>query len=135
DKAKAVREIARVLKPGGVLFAATNGQGHMRELGELICLFNPGYPGNGPAVRSFSLESAADVLSTAFNEIEVRRYVSNLEVTEAEPLIDYLHSMWEVYEAGDQVRWRQLEEHVRQIFQSQSVFHIAKSAGLVIARR
>lgn len=148
DMAKAVREIARVLKPGGILYAATNGLGHLRELGDLIRLFRPDYAGMGDSIRAFrpdcagigqqvrrfSLETAPEVLQAAFGEIEVRRYNSDLEITEAEPLINYVHSMWEVFEPGDQERWLRLEEHIRQIFQKQGRFHIAKSAGLVIAR-
>jgi len=41
DRPRAFAEIHRVLKPGGRLFAATNGQDHMRELREMIAAVDP----------------------------------------------------------------------------------------------
>jgi SAM-dependent methyltransferase len=36
DPDRAVAELARVLRPGGVLLAATNGYGHMREINDAV---------------------------------------------------------------------------------------------------
>src|SRR3712207_168217 len=53
DRAKALAEIRRVLRPGGRLFAATNGRNHLRELGKLINQFDPDPPA---MIRTFTLE-------------------------------------------------------------------------------
>ena len=36
DRAKALGELRRILKPNGILFAATNGERHLTEIGELL---------------------------------------------------------------------------------------------------
>jgi len=48
DRARAIREFARVLKPGGQLFATTNGEEHMAEIPGLIA-FNRRHGGILPA--------------------------------------------------------------------------------------
>ncbi len=49
DRTKAVSEVARVLKPGGVLYAATNGREHMREVDGCIRSLGPDHPEHGLA--------------------------------------------------------------------------------------
>ena len=40
----AFSEVARVVSPGGCLYAATNGGGHMRELGPMRHILDPSHP-------------------------------------------------------------------------------------------
>ena len=75
DLPRAVRELARVLRPAGRLAAATNGQAHLRELHALMHAFDPGYavPVAGVTGR-FALENAAAVLGAAFPRVEVHAF-------------------------------------------------------------
>jgi SAM-dependent methyltransferase len=93
DLPAALTEIRRVLKPGGRLFAATNGAGHMREMHELVHRLDPAHPPVRPWRLGFSLENGHDLLAPFFTDIELQRYDSHLRVTEVEPLLAYLHSM------------------------------------------
>jgi SAM-dependent methyltransferase len=94
DLPAAVRELARVIVPGGVLFAATNGANHLREFDELIHAFEPRFADSfGSLIGSFALENAVDVLAPAFSRVELHRYPDALLVTEAQPLADYLLSL------------------------------------------
>jgi ubiquinone/menaquinone biosynthesis C-methylase UbiE len=94
DLPRAVRELARVIAPGGVLFAATNGASHLRELDELIHAFEPGFHDSfGALISTFSLENAAAVLASGFAHVELHRYPDALWVTEAQPLTDYMLSL------------------------------------------
>jgi ubiquinone/menaquinone biosynthesis C-methylase UbiE len=58
DRARALGEVARVLRPAGVLAAATNGVQNLVELDELISLFVD--VDRSSAALSFTLENGAD---------------------------------------------------------------------------
>ena len=93
DLPRAVRELARVLAPGGVLFAATNGAAHLRELDDLIHIFEPRFADSFRALTgAFDLENALAVLGPAFARVTLKRYPDALIVTEAQALTDYLFS-------------------------------------------
>src|SRR5438093_720553 len=70
DRPRALAEIRRVLRPGGRLFAATNGGRHMRELHEWIQAIVPDLP---PVTErwteAFSLESGREELSPFFSPV------------------------------------------------------------------
>jgi len=95
DLPRGVRELARVLKPGGRLYAATNGSTHLREMHELIHEFEPHCIPRGENTISFRLENAAAILGQEFATVEIHRYPDSLWVTEAEPLLNYIFSLWD----------------------------------------
>ncbi len=64
DVDRALSELARVLRPGGRLVAATNGRGHLRELHELL--------GMPRAEFAFSAENGEASLERLFTRIERR---------------------------------------------------------------
>ena len=132
DIDQAVGDLGRVLKPAGWLCAATNGLGHMQELGELIRRFKPDYTGSDGGVRRFSLENAPQILGRFFGHVEVRKYEDHLLVTEAEPLVAYILSMWGTFSQFDVEKVQALEAHVREQIATNGVFRITKSQGVVI---
>jgi ubiquinone/menaquinone biosynthesis C-methylase UbiE len=133
DIGQAVEELRRVLKPEGMLCAATNGQGHMLELAQLIQKFKPDYNGLDEQARNYSLENASQILGREFGEVEVREYSDNLVVTEIEPLLAYILSMSSVSWSEDSVEWHALEKYVQKQFEAEGAFRITKSQGVVIA--
>ena len=124
-----VREIRRVLRPGGFLYAATNGIEHMREIFELT--------GKGFALRPvatrFSLENGATQLEKSFASMERRDFANDLAVTEVQPVIDYLEST----AVEDNLTSSQID-HAREIVSEaiarDGAFRIRKSTGVLIAR-
>lgn len=94
DLERALGEIHRVLRPGGTLFAATNGAGHMHELIEWGRKLGAAeWVGFREAELSFSVENGEAILSRWFAEVRFERYEDYLLVTEVEPLVDYILSM------------------------------------------
>jgi ubiquinone/menaquinone biosynthesis C-methylase UbiE len=75
ERLLAIREIARVLRPGGQLYAATNGARHMQEtrLLAMRARLLPSEIATRGDAGNFSLENGADQLREAFSDVVLRR--------------------------------------------------------------
>ncbi len=135
DRAAALSEVHRVLRPGGRFYAATNGHSHLRELRELVQGFDPNIT-FGPTEYSFSLENGSHQLSDWFQKVTLRRYEDSLAVTEADPLIAYILSS--IGNAKSVLFGDKLQELVTSIEQAlalRGVIHISKEVGIFEAWR
>lgn len=91
DPARAIAEMARVLRPGGVALVTTNGRGHLRELTQIEAVVWPASP--HPEVADlFGLENGGAMLSAAFGEVELRRHADDLDCTDPIDVAAYLRS-------------------------------------------
>ncbi|HET7436961.1 MAG TPA: methyltransferase domain-containing protein [Thermoanaerobaculia bacterium] len=125
DRERGLREIQRVLRPEGVLFASTNGAEHLREIKDLMGAF--GIAG-GDVSSSFTLENGASQLARVFASVQCEEYEDALRVEDAELLVAYIASM--NAQAADVVRARHDEMRAR----IATPFMIRKSTGLFVAR-
>jgi SAM-dependent methyltransferase len=106
-RARAIAEFARVLAPGGRLYAATVGIDHMRELDRLRERFRAG---GGALAQPWPTCDAADFvvgrgaaeLGRSFAEVTLQPFTNLLKVTDAAALADYMLSTFP--EAGEDVR-------------------------------
>ena len=129
----AVAEIRRVLRPGGRLVAATNGLDHMKELTDLIRSMAPDYKPGGDSAKRFGLENGQAQLATYFPDTQVQIYEDALFVTDAEPMVDYIASMWWYAEWNEDLR-KQVTDQVEAQIRSHGGFRIQKSSGVISAR-
>jgi SAM-dependent methyltransferase len=127
DRPRAYGEIARVLKPGGQLFAATNGDGHVIEIRNLIARFVPlrGNRGCG----GFSLAGARDELTGIFGSVEVMHLRRELRVPEAQPVLDYVNSM-DLPEPLSQDQLSEIDQTVRRAIERDGYFRVSTETGL-----
>ncbi|MEO8612053.1 MAG: class I SAM-dependent methyltransferase [Chloroflexota bacterium] len=134
DIAQALREIRRVLKPDGKLFAATNGATHMHELHELAASYGKfnGSPGLGLA---FTLENGMDWLTPVFPNVTLRLHEDELVVTEAQPLVDYILSAWSIRHTGEDAPVERFTAFIERALHDHGAIHISKDAGVFIATK
>lgn len=128
DRAQAIAELRRVLRPGGILFAATNGSAHLAEIDEVA--FRWGGTPEACMDLSFSLDNGAAQLAREFASVELRPFDDRLEVTDAEAVVAYVRSLspWDVT-----VDFEGLRREVQAAIDRHGSFHITKETGLFVA--
>lgn len=90
DLPKALREVRRVLKPGGTFLCATYGEhGIMEYLSGILAHLGI----RDETSRNFTLQNGASHLASCFSQVDCRHYPDALAVTNAEDLVDYLYSL------------------------------------------
>jgi ubiquinone/menaquinone biosynthesis C-methylase UbiE len=132
DRARALREFARVLKPSGRLFATTNGENSEAEISALVEAFNRMHGGvlaAWPKIN-FTLESGKPELEVYFRQVELHRYDQVLHVTEAEPLAAYIMSI----QPPDATTRAKLVEYLRGIIAARGALSFHPKIGLLTAR-
>ena len=135
DLPRAVRELARVLRPGGRLCAATNGGQHMRELDSLLHQFDARYPEPNAlaALIKYRLDNAAEWLGPAFGRVVVRQRADALWVTDAAALVAYAQSMARMTVHLGRERAAELRRFFQDRIDADGGLHITKDAGVVLA--
>jgi SAM-dependent methyltransferase len=135
-------EVRRVLKPNGRFFAATNGNNHMKELKQIgdemtnanaTFIEKLGYD-NSKFIWQLAcrLENGAELLAPFFDNVDLAIFADNLEVTEAEPLANYIKSTFRLLNTGPEIL-KIVDDTVAQKINAEKVIHITKETGLFIA--
>jgi SAM-dependent methyltransferase len=87
----AVAELARVLRPDGVLMAATSGPRHLRELWEIRAEVFGGPP-RSLNTEVFGSVTGASILRAFFSNVEWREYADTLRCTSVDDVVAFLTS-------------------------------------------
>jgi len=128
DRRRAFAEVHRVLRSGGTFVATAIGRNHLRELRELA----PARHGVWTrAWTRFTIEVAGDELNPFFTDVEIERYPDSLEVTEVEPLLDFLRSRGDVPE--EEVTNARAE--VERAIAGDGVFRVTKDTARISCRK
>ena len=97
DIERAALELRRVLRPGGVLLAVTNGRDHLAELGRVLDESVSELAGRpfhlDRSGERFTLEDGEDLLAVAFASVSCHHRRTELVVPEVDPVMRYLASM------------------------------------------
>jgi SAM-dependent methyltransferase len=130
DRPRALREIARVLRPGGLFRATSIGLDHMRQLRELV---PPAEGSQWAKTRErFTIEQVPAELAPFFVDVELEPFPDDgLEVTELEPLLAFVHSRGDVEEEELEPLRQAAEAEIA----SRGSFHISRATSRVRARK
>ncbi len=136
---RAIAEIQRVLKPGGVLLAATNSAHTMPELNTLyrralLLLTNFQYHEEEPSPTGsrFCLENGCAILGRHFYAVARYDLPSALVFPAASPVIDYLESMRDLREGQlpEGISWERFMDVMRQ-----QVVRLAEFSGKLVVKK
>jgi SAM-dependent methyltransferase len=131
DRPRALAELARVLRPGGRLFACTNGANNMLDVKVLMDRFHPDRT-NALSSDRFNLQNGGEQLAPFFADVAIVPYEDALVVTEAQPLIDYIKSMGPNYRPQGEAMER-FTRYVEEEIARHGAIHIRKETGLFTA--
>lgn len=138
DLARTLAEIRRVLVPGGVLLAVTNGRDHFVEFDSVLgeAAGRSGFV--RPSVR-FSLEGNGADLAQVFAHVERVDHRGQLVVTDVDPLLRFAASMRDLAFIGisdaDWVRaMAAFEEIVTERIERDGALRITSHAGAFVCR-
>jgi SAM-dependent methyltransferase len=138
DVEESIRQIQRILRPGGRLFTITNGRNHMRELDDLVPSYIPHIPPR-ELLGNFLLQDGQDILGRHFEVVNLHKYNDYVTVTEADPLVLYCLSRVPLFDnrnAITRIQKVEFKKHVEKILRDKGGrINIAKDTGLLIATK
>jgi SAM-dependent methyltransferase len=134
DPAVALREFARVLRPGGRLAIATNGSNHLDELNVIgPAIGRPELTLAATTQNDFTAETGPTYVAGYFTAVAVERYPCDLDIPTAEPILAYLDSM-----ANEPLTPRQrstAHDYVQAQIDANGSYRIRKHTVLITASR
>jgi SAM-dependent methyltransferase len=122
---RAVAELRRSTRAGGVAVVSTNGPRHFEELAVLSDTRMRGS-------QAFGLDRAAEMLGRVFSRVERHDFIDELIVSDPEPVISYLRSTISL--GADPATLAEAERQVRQEISSHGSFRITAAPGALICR-
>jgi SAM-dependent methyltransferase len=131
---RAIAEIARVLKPGGVAAITTNGKRHLAELFEIEAEVWPGED-RAREMDLFGLENGAELLAPAFRQVELRRHQDDLTCTDPADVEAYIVSSPPGSEATMAKRVELRAAIARRFAADGGAMKVGKAAGLFLCRK
>lgn len=125
-----LREVARVLRPGGTFYATTIGERTQCELQELYAPYRDRIPFTDAKASPFTLENGESQLRRHFAQVERREYLDSLRVTDPADLLEYIKSLQTIPPEIEP----EFDAHVRAAFEPDGAMCITKEQGMFVCK-
>lgn len=136
DMGAALKEIYRVLRKGGVLYCSTYGSLHMKEITALVQGFDARATLSDQALfERFGLDHGKDFLTEYFEEVSCLHYEDSLEITEVQPLFEYIMSCHGNQKEILSPRLEEFMNYLQEVLDKNGAIHVTKDAGLCICKK
>lgn len=138
-----VRELRRIVKPGGTVLASTNASSTLAEINELFYAAVSAHLGRSidpMPTLSFTIETGAAALGREFPEVAVHRYDLPLSFPDAGPVVGYLASLREPTAAnlGEPLDFdgalADIATHVDHVIRTEGRFRTTFRTGVFVCR-
>ena len=134
DPGEVCERTAHLLARDGMFVCSTYGSAHMKEIRELVEEFDSRIVlSDGRLYDRFGMENGRYILEKSFAQVQEKRYPDSLEVTEAEPLIEYILSCHGNQNQYIMDRYSEFRQFVQE--KTEHGFSITKDAGLFLCRQ
>jgi ubiquinone/menaquinone biosynthesis C-methylase UbiE len=143
DVRAAVRELRRIVKPGGTVLASTNSADTLEELHDLLNAAVSELLGRRVETRpalGFTTETGRAVLEPEFSEVSLRRHDVLLSFPAAQPVTAYLGSVRDpvLSHVGEPLDFdavlNQVAARVERVIQAQGRFRATGHSGVFVCR-
>jgi SAM-dependent methyltransferase len=145
DKARALAEMRRVLRPGGVALVLTNSLSGFRELDELltecaIATNNRSQVRDRVSFTRFTTDGGGPELDVVFSEVTLHPFAAELLVDVPGPIVAYAQSMAMFVAIDDRDEGAlaeiaaELERRLTETIAADGVFRITNACGCFVCR-
>ena len=129
-----LKEVRRVLKPGGRFLCSAYGKAHMQEINQLVQNFDNRIVLSADRLyERFGRENGKDILAPFFPEIRWMPYEDSLLVPDAEPLISYVLSCHGNQNQYILDRYKEFRSYTAR--KTEGGFFITKDAGVFLCEK
>lgn len=130
---KAIREVYRVLVPGGAFYSTTNGENGIMGYLDATAAEITGRPA-GQRRMNFSLQNGREILARCFPEVTRMDYEDSLLIPEIDDWLDYLFSALSMtgLEDADRSVWHAYYNGKKD---SNGLLHVPKETGMFISTK
>ena len=143
DVRAAVRELRRIVRPGGTVLASTNSPGTLAEVHDLLHAAVSeavGRPVHALPALSFTTQTGAALLEGEFSSVTLHRHEVMLAFPSAQPVVGYLNSIREPIERfvgepfGFDAMLGGIASRIEKVIRAQGCFRAASRSGVFVCR-
>lgn len=131
-----LQEIANALKNAGTFFCSTVGEGHMREMHDIVSEFDPRIEMPFDKITvGFNLENGKQQLGRFFAGVERQDMDNDLIVDDAEAIYDYVYSYPGNAPLILDQRGEKFKKLLKERIEKEGAIYIHKSTGMFICNK